>query len=79
MQILFQYYPILFLDDPMPDCPDSGDTNDDGKIDISDAIFDLLYLFSGKEIPPPGHKCGIDLTVDNLTDCNYSNCISTRS
>ena len=29
-----------------------GDTNNDGKMDISDAVFMLNYLFNGGESPP---------------------------
>ena len=48
-------------------CPDSGDANDDGALDISDAVFLLQYLFEGTVvIPPPVGTPGPDPTADGL-------------
>jgi hypothetical protein len=48
------------------DCPDRLDANDDGKVDISDPVFTLLWLFNGGLTPPaPGPKnAGQDPTAD---------------
>ncbi|MFQ5653261.1 MAG: hypothetical protein ACE5GW_00845, partial [Planctomycetota bacterium] len=50
-------------------CQDAGDTNDDGGLDISDAIYLLSYLFlPGSPPPPPPHPgAGQDPTPDPLT------------
>ncbi len=61
----------LFTGESKIKCLDAADANDDGQIDLSDAIYSLNFLFSGgKSLPPPFEGGpGIDLTVDNLTDC----------
>jgi hypothetical protein len=42
-------------------CRDAGDANDDGLLDIADAISLLGYFFSGGAEPPPPHPgCGFD-------------------
>ncbi len=52
------------------DCLDALDGNDDGGIDISDAVFLLGYLFSGGPSPAaPFPNPGQDPTLDSL-DCN---------
>ncbi len=53
-----------------PPCLDACDGNDDGLVDLADAVYVLRYLFlSGKEPPPPGPKLpGADPTPDQL-DC----------
>ena len=57
---------MLFVSgDPLL-CMDAGDVNDDGSIDISDAIYGLGHLFSGTAPPPPAPfpDCGADPTDD---------------
>jgi hypothetical protein len=58
-----------------PPCPDACDANDDGRIDLADAIGILYYLFvPGSPFPPApgpgldGGPPGIDETPDPL-DC----------
>ncbi|MCA8961943.1 MAG: hypothetical protein KDC38_15565, partial [Planctomycetes bacterium] len=54
------------------ECPDRGDTNDDGAMDISDAVYLLSALFvPGSPTPPaPYPDEGDDPTPDSLTpDC----------
>jgi hypothetical protein len=60
----------LFLSGDCSRCQDAVDANDDGHIDISDAIFTLFWLFgNGAPPPPPGpFNCGSDPTPDSL-DC----------
>lgn len=49
-------------------CDDAADSNDDGTVGVSDAIFTLIYLFDdGVGIPAPGPRtCGTDGTPDEL-------------
>jgi hypothetical protein len=50
-------------------CPDSTDVNDDGKVDISDPIYLMSYLFLGGRPPDlPFPLAGMDPTADPL-DC----------
>jgi len=50
-------------------CLDSTDSNDDGRADLSDAIYILIYYFlQGPPPPPPFPEPGEDLTPDDL-DC----------
>lgn len=57
---------------PAPDCADAADANDDGAIDISDAIFLLGALFvpGSLPLPPPYPADGIDPTQDALPPCD---------
>jgi hypothetical protein len=48
-------------------CLDAADVNDDGKVNTSDAVFLLLYLFAGHAPPPPPFGTpGVDPTPDAL-------------
>ena len=52
-----------------PSCLDTADTNDDGTIDVADAVTVLSHLFAGSgPLPAPFNECGIDPTADDL-DC----------
>jgi len=52
---------------PSPACRDILDGNDDGAIDLTDAVFLLRFLFlGGSEIPPPYPDPGRDPTPDGL-------------
>jgi hypothetical protein len=43
------------------------DTNDDGKVDLTDAIYTLRFLFNGGEpIPEPYPAPGVDPSSDEL-------------
>ena len=59
---------FLFLGGEAPECFDGADSNDDGAINISDAIATLNYLFLGGPAPPePGPRtCGEDPTDDPM-------------
>ena len=49
------------------DCDDAADVNDDGTINIADAVFSLVYQFAGGPPPPePFPDPGIDPTDDAL-------------
>jgi hypothetical protein len=48
-------------------CIDAADANDDGKVNLADAITILGYLFSGAaSLPGPFAECGSDPTADTL-------------
>ena len=57
----------LYRGEYQPDCLDAGDANDDGVLDISDAIFLLRALFQGEAQPPEPYPFpGPDATPDSL-------------
>ncbi|MFN0056985.1 MAG: hypothetical protein ACKVX7_00880 [Planctomycetota bacterium] len=58
---------------PLLDCSDSCDGNDDGALDISDAIAQLTALFALRGPLPPPTDCGADPTPDTLA-CTSSVC-----
>jgi hypothetical protein len=48
-------------------CLDAADTDDDGRVTISDAIFLLYFLWlEPGPVPPPYPECGPDPTPDDL-------------
>ena len=48
-------------------CPDAGDTNDDGFLNIADGVYLLTYLFAqGPQPPEPFDTPGVDPTPDAL-------------
>jgi hypothetical protein len=52
----------------MPACRDRADINDDGGVNIADAIYLLVYLFQhGPPPPAPFPEEGTDRTEDELT------------
>lgn len=60
---------VLFVANPMPECQDRIDTNDDGTLDVVDPLVTLFFLFGGGEAPPaPYPSEGEDPTADDL-DC----------
>ncbi len=53
-----------------PICPDAADANDDGTIDISDAISILGTVFGeSKLIAVPYPRRGTDPSLDSLGTC----------
>ena len=51
--------------------------NDDGRVDIADAVVILGYLFGGEEaLPGPFGACGSDPTGDALSCRGYPPCES---
>jgi len=49
-------------------CEDALDANDDGKLNIADALPILFYLFQrGDPLPDPFLSCGRDTSADGLT------------
>ncbi len=65
----------LFLSTPAPfDCLDMLDTNDDGRLGVTDPIVLLTYLFlGGAPLSVPFGECGLDPTTDGI-DCRQSGC-----
>jgi len=55
------------------ECIDAADVNDDGEVNITDAIFLLNFLFLGAAAPPPPgpDAPGADPTEDGLTCARY--------
>ena len=54
---------------------DATDANDDGAVDIADAIAVLGHLFAGVGDPPePFGECGIDPTIDELGCSSFPPC-----
>jgi hypothetical protein len=65
----------LFAQGSTPTCLDAADANDDGAVDIADAIALLSHLFAGSgDVPQPFAECGIDPTVDGLGCERYPTC-----
>ncbi len=60
----------LYADGTTPACQDACDANDDGRLDISDPIYTLLYLFTGSAAPPQPYPLpGPDPTFLDDIDC----------
>ena len=49
--------------------------NDDGLMNIADAVYGLANQFNGGAAPPPPHgSCGADPTDDALDCAGYDAC-----
>ena len=62
---------------PTAPCADATDANDDGMVDISDAVSILTALFPGGPplgLPAPFAACGLDPTVDPLDCASFPPC-----
>ncbi len=65
----------LFLGEGEIGCQDSGDANDSGRLDVSDAIYLFRYLYlSGSPPAGPFPECGADRTTDSLEPCARNGC-----
>ena len=66
----------LFAGEVFPSsCLDSLDSNDDGMVDITDALYLLDFLFrSGPTLDEPYLECGLDPTRDSLSCIDYTVC-----
>ncbi|MCH2376369.1 MAG: hypothetical protein MK538_19460, partial [Planctomycetes bacterium] len=56
------------------DCDKAADVDDDGRLNISDAINILLHAFQGKTLAAPFESCGSDPTPDALTCESFPLC-----
>jgi hypothetical protein len=65
----------LFLGESCGVCPDASDVDDNGEREITDAILLLGWRFlDGQPPAPPFPGCGLDPTLDLLSDCAGSSC-----
>jgi len=65
----------LFQGGEAPACLKAADSNDDGGVDLSDAVHLLAYLFTGGSAPAaPSEACGDDLTADALSCQAFAAC-----
>jgi hypothetical protein len=55
-------------------CLDAADANDDGRLNISDAVMALRHVFMGSELPPPFESCGTDDSEDELGCISFEGC-----
>jgi hypothetical protein len=56
------------------DCQDILDANDDGKLNVTDALALVEWVFKDEpDLPAPFRACALDPTEDSL-DCGESNC-----
>jgi len=54
---------------------DAADVNDDGQLDVSDAVYWLIWRFSGKlDLLQPYPYCGEDASVDSLGCDRFDSC-----
>ena len=59
----------VFLTGPL-ECRDAADANDDGRLNLTDAIELVIFLFRGGSRPAsPYPDAGLDLTPDGLRVC----------
>jgi len=59
----------LFLRGEPPICRKAADTNDDGRLNVMDALALIDHLFrNAGALPTPAEACGLDPTLDGL-DC----------
>ena len=65
----------LFLGSEPPSCVDTLDLDDSGRLNITDPIFLLRFLFlGGAAIPAPSMECGPDATDDAITCDAFDPC-----
>ncbi len=58
---------------PIPPCLDAADADDNGFIEVTDAVVLFSALFVSGTLPPPSVACGLDTTIDALT-CLVQSC-----
>ena len=65
----------LFESAGAPTCAKSADANDDGSLNVTDAVWMLLHAFAGMQsLPQPFGQCGVDTTTDELSCEDYASC-----
>ena len=57
---------VLFAQAGYLDCADAADANDDGRVNVTDAVTILRHLFMGASPPSPFPAAGTDPTPDAL-------------
>jgi hypothetical protein len=71
----------IFREGRAPTCLDAADFDDDGFIEVRDAVAIWAFLSHGTGLsaPPPGpFECGPDPTHDDLPDCDGAGCRALR-
>ena len=71
---VFRILEYLFTISEALPCRDAADANDDGRVNLSDALSTALHLFQGKLMPAPTGACGADPSEDSLTCNNFLEC-----
>ena len=71
--------PVLILNHlfgrKIPPCLDAADSDDNGALEITDAVYLLNSLFLGGPAPAqPFPSCGLDSTTDELTCASFDAC-----
>ena len=62
----------LFGGSLIPACFDAADADDNGQLQLTDAVFHLGVLFrSDGAFPPPHPRCGVDRSEDGL-NCEFA-------
>ena len=65
----------LFLNNVCGHCLDSSDIDDNGKVEVTDAIQLLTWKFLGGPSPaPPYPECAVDPVGDSIDACETSPC-----
>jgi hypothetical protein len=65
----------LFLGEAELPCLDAADVDDSGVLDLTDAVYSLLFQFvSGAQPASPFPDCGIDPVIDALDCQSYPGC-----
>jgi hypothetical protein len=65
----------LFISGQEPSCLKAADHDNNGEVEITDAVGILGFLFKGEAAPPaPFPDCGWDPDIDELTCESYSGC-----
>lgn len=59
---------LIFLGEPSAGCDDAADMDDDGVLNITDAVYCVRHLFQDGSAPlEPFPECGEDPTVDDIS------------
>ena len=53
------------------ECLDAADATDDGRLDLSDVVAGLMWVFQSVPLPPPHGSPGVDPTEDDFCHCAY--------
>jgi len=70
----------LFLGEEAPACLDAADADGNNRLEVTDAVRMLGYLFLGEAPPvapgPPPQACGPDNDATHLGCATYDKCVS---
>jgi len=65
----------LFLGEEEPPCLDALDSDDSGRVDLTDAVYCLTSQFlAGPPPSAPLPDCGVDMTEDDLGCESFAGC-----